>query len=167
MHVQDQCKSQIKHMMNNGPICKFTWETHFHCQVLIFPSLPVLQFILQCTVSYTAQVYTVHGVVKLISHWHLTVPKMKEESKLFHLNGEPVVWWSGKRGMEQLKSSLTVRSLKSTHHSQLGVLIEKYSLLCSPPRWALKRSHWRRLCVQGFINSNGSKHLSSHVQNMI
>ena len=41
MHVQDQCKSQIKHMMNNGPICKFTWETHFHCQVLIFPSLPV------------------------------------------------------------------------------------------------------------------------------
>ena len=38
---------------NNGPICEFTWEAHFHCQVLIFPSLPVLQFILQCTVSYT------------------------------------------------------------------------------------------------------------------
>ena len=33
--------------------------------------------------------------------------------------------------MEQLKSSLTDRSLKSTLRSQLGVLIEKYSLLCS------------------------------------
>ena len=162
MHVQDQCKSQIKHMMNNGPICKFTWETHFHCQVLIFPSLPDLQFILQCTVSYT-----VHCTWCGEANQSCTVPKMKEESKLFHLNGEPVVWWPGKRAMEQLKSSLTVRSLKSTLRSQLGVLIEKYSLLCSPPRWALKRSHWRRLCVQGFINSNGSIHLSSHVQNII
>ena len=127
MHVQDQCKSQIKHMMNNGPICKFTWETHFHCQVLIFPSLPVLQFILQCTVSYTA-----HGVVKLISHgqylkWRRVSFSISMVNQLS--DGQESVEWSNWRVLwlfvhwKVLTTLNSACSLKSTHcfaHPHVG-----------------------------------------------